>query len=137
MTHTVSSQSSVTWVDTANEIDLSFVEEVSNVPLKAGQAIVEPLLQNYLDTLFEIRGLSPWALFIPFKGYFTNLKKLFKRNVLSSFSVEVALEILDNYHENEGESEEGEKIYEMLSSLDNLNNLLEEITLRVLSTMRS
>ena len=137
MTEVISPHTSITWVETPQVTDLSFIEEFSIAPLKAEQAMVEPLLQNSLDILFGIGGVYPWAAFSPFNGYLTGLKKLFKRQVLSTFSVEVALEILDNYHEAEGETEEGEKIYQMLSCLENLNTLLEEITLRVLSTLRS
>ncbi|MBS0584909.1 MAG: hypothetical protein JSR76_01240 [Verrucomicrobia bacterium] len=143
MSQATSSTNLITWIDAPQEIDKSFLEEVPIVPTKTAQAIVSPFLENALDKLFNFSDPDPWALFTPFAGYGTGLKRLFKRKVLSSFSTDIAREILDNFHEgegenqDEGEAQEGEKIYEMLSSLENLNEILEQITLGALRALRS
>ncbi|MBS0586216.1 MAG: hypothetical protein JSR76_07995 [Verrucomicrobia bacterium] len=139
MSQATSSTNLITWIDAPQEIDKSFLEEVPIVPTKTAQAIVAPFLENALDKLFNFSDPDPWALFSPFPGYATGLKRLFKRKVLSSFSTDIAKEILDNFHEGEyqGETEDGEKIYEMLSSLENLNEILEQITLGALRALRS
>ena len=129
---------SISWIDSPESIDKSFVEDVPIVPVKMSQANFDSLISSETDKLFGKEAPLPWAFFFPFVGYFHQIKRLFRRRVLSSFDTDLAIETLDNLNENgvPTNTEEGEKIYEMLYTLENLNNLLETIYLKIFSTLK-
>lgn len=132
---------SVSWIDAPKDIDERFLSEVPLIPEKAEQAILISLVESATDRLFELTPPNPWAVFRPFRGYFTGIKRLFGKKVLADFDVAFAVEILDNILENNVDNEvlpeEGEKIYEMLYSLQYLNETLEIIRLKLLSFVKT
>ncbi len=131
---------SIEWVDQPVVIDTAYTENVELVPTKTAQASVTPIYtENNVDQLFGFAPPAPFAFFEPFKGYNHRLRRLFSRKVLSSFDPDGAISQIDEvfeegYEDGEGE---GEILYEMLHSLKGLNDLLEEIILNILSTIRS
>lgn len=128
----------VEWIDHPPEIDPSFVDEVPLIPDKALQAILDPYIKNCLDEFVGFREPCVWALFPALVGYRSRLKKLFKQKVLD-FDTEIAIETLDNLHESgvATDTEEGEALYAMLFELTNLNKLLEQIQLNILSILKT
>ena len=130
----------VEWDDKPVVIDTTYTENVELVPNKASQATMMPMnIENYVDALFELKPPPPFAHFEPFNGYSTRLRKLFFRQILSSFDPDDVVDRLDDLFEKgfEDPKEEAEKLYEMLHSLGNLNQWLEEIILNILSTLKS
>ena len=131
-------QTSIAWIDSPDSIDKSFIEDVPIIPAMTSQAIFESMISSATDKLFDKEPPAPWALFFPFKGYFHQIKRLFRRKVLSSFETDLAIEVMDNLNENgiPTDTEDAEKIYEMLYTLENLNELLETIYLKIFSTLK-
>ncbi len=131
---------SVEWVDQPVVIDPIYTENVELVPTKAAQAMVYPIYtENNVDELFDNSPPLPFASFEPFMGYSNRLKKLFSRKILSSFDPDITIRQIDDLFESgyeDGEGE-GEVLYEMLYSLKGLNDLLEEIILHILGTIKS
>lgn len=129
---------SVHWIDSVKEIDRSFIDEVPLVPEKLLQGNTDSLMGNAVNKLFECEIPAPFAVFPEFKGYQTSIKRLFKNKVLATFDVDFTREILDNFFENEEgiEEENGEKLYSMLDELTHLNQILEEIYLKILSCLK-
>src|SRR3990167_3116308 len=128
--------SPIEWVDTPVEVDWRYIEDTPVIANKTGQAICSPMMENKLETLFEVTPPLAWATFSPSPGYITRLRYLFLRKVLSSFDPECSIDMLDAFFENgdeeEDEDAERESIYAMLHSLKSLNTLSEEIFLRIL-----
>ena len=129
---------SVHYIDHPKEIDRSFLDEVPLIPEKMHIANTDLLMGNAVDKLFECTLPGPFAHFIPFPEYRNSVRRLFRNKVLATFDPDFAIETLDNYFENEGEEhqEKGEKLYEMLQELTNLNTILEEIYLNILSCLK-
>ena len=130
----------VEWVDSPSEIDTTYTENVELVPGKTSQATVKPIYtENNVDLLFDIAPPATFAMFEPFKGYNTKLKRLFFRKVLYSFDPDTAIDSIDDLFEKGFEDEEGDsdQLFEMLNCLKQLNELLEEIILHILSTIRT
>lgn len=130
---------SVEWVDKPVDIDTTYTENVELVPTMTSQATVTPMwIENHVDELFELDEPNPFAYFEEYKGYKTGLKKLFFRRILSSFDPETAIEMLDDILEKgfEDDDEQAEALFEMLHGLENLNTLLDEIILNILSTLK-
>lgn len=136
MTESVSN--SIQWIDPSITIDRSFLDEVPLIPEKALQGIMDPIMGSAVDKLFDCDFPGPWALFVPFEGYRNSIRRLFRNKVLATFDPELASETLDNFFEAEGDArvEEGDKIYGMLEELTNLNSILEEIYLKLLSCLK-
>ena len=131
---------SIEWVDSPVEIDEQYTQNVELVPGKTSQAIVEPIYtENHVDLLFDFSPPATFAMFEPFKGYSTKLRRLFFRKVLYSFDPDTAIASLDDLFEKGFEDEEGsaEQLFEMFHCLKQLNELLEEIILHILSTIKS
>lgn len=129
----------VEWDDKPVVIDTTYTENVELIPNKASQAIMSPMnLDNHVDALFEWEAPPPFAHFEPFPGYRTRLRKLFFRQILSSFDPDDVVDRLDDLFEKgfQDPQEEAEKLYEMLQNLGNLNQWLEEIILNILSTLK-
>lgn len=118
----------VEWLDVA-EIDASFADDVPGVPRRAQQANFDSLIDTATDDLFHYEPPSAFASFAPFDGY---IKHLFQRKVLDSFNTDEAIEKLDKIEEDPT----SEKIVEMLYTLDDLNDLLETIHCKILSTLK-
>jgi len=131
------SLSSVEFNDAPIHVDPSFLVDVPLVPEKIHGAFFEPV-ESAVDLLFDFCQPSQWATFHPYSDYWTQLKRLFYRKVLSSFEPDFAIETLDNLHENgiPTDTKEGQKIYEMLYKLVNLNELLEVIYLKIFATLK-
>jgi hypothetical protein len=129
---------SVEWIDEPSIVDRSYIDDVPLIPDKTLQAIIAPLIKSEVDALFDFTPPGTWALFQPFPGYTSRIRRLFKGKILSSFEPDLAIEILDNLFEAEDSlsEEEGEKLYTMLYELTNLNQLLETILLRILSSLK-
>ena len=131
---------SVEWIDTPSEIDPTYTENVELIPLKASQAGLGSIyIENNVDMLFEFTPPKTFAIFEPLVGYKTKLKRLFFIKILSSFDPDTAIDVLDDLFDKgfEDNDDQAEAIYEMLQSLKGLNSLLEEILLRILSTIKS
>lgn len=118
----------VEWLD-AMKVDKSFTDDVPLIPGKASQATFDSI-ENATDQLFDYEPPATFALFVPWEQ--SNIKRLFLRKVLTTLDTDSALAILDHLDE-----EDGEKICEMLYTLDGLNDLLEEIFNRIFSTLKS
>lgn len=120
---------SIEWLD-AMKIDKSFTDDVPLIPGKASQATYDALIENATDKLFDNEPPATFAFFVPWES---NIKRLFLRRVLATLDTDSALAILDNL-ENEVD---GEKILAMLYTLNDLNDLLEEIFNRIFATLKS
>ncbi len=129
---------SVFYIDPPKEIDRSFPDEVPLIPEKMHIANSDVLMGNAVDKLFDCTIPGPWAHFDPFPEYRNSIRRLFRNKVLATFDPDFAIETLDNFFENEGsyQEEKGEKLYAMLQELTNLNTILEEIYLKVLSCLK-
>lgn len=129
---------SVYWIDSQEEIDPSFIDDVPLIPEKLLQGNLDSLMGNAVNKLFDCNIPAPFAHFPEFKEYKTSIKRLFSNKVLATFDVDFTKETLDNFFENEEglEEEHGEKLYGMLDELTYLNQILEEITLKILSCLK-
>ncbi len=130
--------SSVEWIDEPSLIDRTYIDDVPLIPDKTLQAIITPFIKSEVDLLFDLVPPGTWAEFHPFNGYYSRIRRLFKRKILSSFEPDLGIEILDNLFDSEPDlnQEDGDKLYAMLYELTNLNQLLETITLRILSSLK-
>ncbi len=129
----ISGNGSVQWIDAPVEIDRSFLDEVPLIPEKMHQSNVDPLMGSLVDRLFECNIPEPWAYFTPFPGYKSSVKRLFRNKVLATFDLDLAFQVLDK---SENDEEAGKKLFEMFEELRNLNTILEEIYLRILSCLK-
>jgi hypothetical protein len=141
MTDTVilkTTASSLEWIDEPSIVDRSYLDDVPLIPDKLLQAIISPIIKSEVDLLFDLVPPGTWATFHPFAGYYSRIKRLFKGKVLSSFEPDLAIEILDNLFEGEPDLDQndGDKLYAMLYELTNLNQILETIVLRILSSLK-
>ena len=130
----------VEWSDAISRIDDSFATDVPLVPTRTSQAAVfDSVIDSMVEKLFDISSPQAWALFWPFNEYLHRLKRLFTNKVISSFDTNLVVEIVDNIYESGAliNRDGGEKIYEMLHTLSNLNEMLEKIHLTILSSIRS
>ena len=129
---------SVQWIDQPQEVDLSFLQDVPQIPEKMLQGNVDSLMGSAVDRLFEADSREPWALFVPYAEYRNSIRRLFRNKVLATFDPDFARDTLDNFFENEGDAraDEGDKLYEMLEELTHLNVILEEIYLKILSCLK-
>lgn len=130
-------RTSVEFNDLPSKIDPSFFSDVPRIPVKISHAVVH-LIESEVDRLFDFCPPKEWATFHPFRDYWTHLKRLFSQKVLSSFEPDFVIETLDNLHENGTvpENTDGEKLYAMLNTLTNLNEILQDIYLRILATFK-
>lgn len=133
----------IEWIEETGGGDASFFKEVPLVPSKVEQAFTTPMqVENAIDLLFDIAPPLPWAHFSPIGGMGGMIKRLFKGKILSSLDVEGTLEIIDQFFENDWVSEneekqkEGEKLLALLHHLTHLDQILHEITLRILSCLK-
>ncbi len=131
-------EASVEWAKIQEHVDLRYITEVPVVSKKAEQAIIDIATPSHLDELFDLRKNPSWALFHPFKGYHHRLKKLFQRKLIPHLDPEKSRELLDTFFE-EGEmdeEEEAEKLYTIFQEIENLDAILEEIVLNLLSCLK-
>ena len=135
---TMGSTDSLVWIDEPPGIDRLYLDTPEEVPQLASQANFDDLITNTLERLFFYTPPDTWAQFFPYIGYKQQLRRLFKFKVQSTIDIKEAIDGLDSFFEDISDfGEEGEKIYEMLYSLDSLNDLLESIYLRILSALKS
>ena len=133
------SEVSVEWAKYQEHFDAKYVTEVPLVSKKTEQAIVDIIAPSQLELLFDVRKNSPWALFLPFKGYLYHLKKLFQRKLIPYLDPQTSSDILDEFFEKGemGNEEDAEKIYQLLEEIVNLDKISEDIVLGVLTCVKS
>lgn len=121
---------SVEWGEPV-DVDPAFLENVELVPQKAAQALIDPIhIEKHIDKVVEMEKAHSWAAISSPPNFHFHLRNLFKRRILSSFVPQTIIDTIDEYierHPDESSAQEAEFLYEMLFSLDFLNELLEKI----------
>lgn len=130
---------SIEWAKNQEKLEQRYITEFPVVSKKAEQAIIEPYKANELDQLLGIKRNPTWAAFAPFKGYLFHLKTLFRRKLMPHIDVSDASDALDEFFDDreEGEDAESNKLYELFEEIKELDGILDEIYLNILSCLKS
>lgn len=115
------------------------LKTISAVVKKAAQAAGDPVIENKLDELFDIRKPQPWALFPKLPQLTQALKRLFQRKVMQHVQIEKAIDALDDFFEEEQEEEnaDAQSLYELFFLIRNLDEIIEEISNKLFACLKT